>query len=142
MALRVLEWLSKPGLTLPEPRLQDDSETIPRDIVRQVKQWLTLKEPEFKSQGATPQLLELSRTTAAKMSFLDTKGNLMSTEPQRASGVFMEFEAGTFQVLLRTKQRRTVLAHYDYLGARDTRTGAVVLGPLLRVTYPDGSLAR
>ncbi len=114
MALTQIGWFTEPGDNLPHPILKDDSESFDPVIVRQVKEWLIQRYPEFMLKPPTPQIIYLGNVKNHPVRF-KTKA-----EPEFIQRI--EFECGTAEVL----------AAYHYLTARNIYDGREILGPFLR----------
>lgn len=123
--LKVLGWESTPGRQLPMPKLADDKDSFPPQIVKQVTEWLESRHPAFVNKPPTPQILYLGSDVVGHPVRFKTK-----REPERVQEI--KFEVGTAEVLLKDKRTGMILAAYHYLTARNIYDGRVILGPFLR----------
>jgi len=132
--IRVMEWKLPPGETYPVPLLQDDAWKYPPELVKNVRAWLKLEEPKMLKQlTPTDQILGYQGAR-----FLDAGVPKKPEAVTAVSGVrAMEFESGTFEVLL--KKRGVIIARYHWAGAREVYSSNVILGSMLWWT-PEGQL--
>ena len=123
MPITVQGWHYVVGSDLPKPILKDDSESIPAEVVKQVREWLVsyhIQHSEMR-KGPTPQVLDLQNRSI-----------LFAGVPYTKFGTYL-FQHGQTQVLLRSKTPPVmVLAEYQYLVAKSP-SGLCILGPELKV---------
>lgn len=119
MPVRVLQWDPLPGQNLPEPRLTDDSESFPPQVVANARQWLTAVRPELEAKRKPADLvLNLRNSTVTLQGVPQTK--IQS----------FRFQHGTVEILLRDKKSMLIIARYHYLSAR-CPDGRIILGERL-----------
>lgn len=136
MALQVLAWQMEPGKELPQPTLQDDRALYPEGVVRQVLAFIGGRVAELRAKGPTPQVLGLGRDGGEATPMI----HRARFAPKALDAVpvtvgvnarVVEWEYGTFEILLRKKGASVILARYHYAGARELSTGHVIIGELL-----------
>lgn len=126
MPIRVTAWQPVPGQPLPEPLLEDDSNSFPVEIVTRVRDWLG-------SDQLRPYDREFHPTSQTIGASTFPRFKVRSTHTPNPAQGFFEFERGTAEVLLRDKQRQIIVAKFHYHEARCIGTGKSILGPRINV---------
>jgi len=134
MSIRIRQWYTTPGNTIPYPDLIDDRDMFPPELVRNILQWLNReREVHLKNRKPTDQVITAYEGTR----FLDPitgKGTATDVTPGLAS---WEFESGTAEILLRHKATKVVTARHHYMTAKERASNLYIVGPLLWTTQDE-----
>lgn len=131
--VRVLAWEPQPGQPLPLPRLEDDREEFPVEVVKSVLAWLGSRKAEF-VRDPTPTPIHITMgQTIGREGQTPTRLRVHYGKPgDPAENMhFANFTASTIEVVLRTKKAAPITATFHYLAARD-ELGRAIVGPYLR----------
>lgn len=140
MPLQVLKWNMVPGLDLPLPELKDDSDKFPPRLVVDVRAWIKQRQAQLAKQlettGPTAQTIHLARTMLPMpqggMGMPGTTFDMPYDVLAPSKPGEINFEYGTFEVLLRDTKRAMIIAKFEYAGARQIGTTNVIIGDLLQ----------
>lgn len=139
MPIQVLEWRFTPGQSdlLPEPVLKDDSDRLPAEVVKSLREWLQAEAPKFQARRTpSPQILTASQLPHQGGVRFDEKPNLPPPTLQLKPGMSrLTFEVGTIEILLRQKGVGRVpgmiIGKFHYLSARSGDGQYSIVGPRL-----------
>lgn len=127
-----LAWEPLPGQPLPSPRIADDREAFPVDVVKHTLAWLESLKPQFAYDfKPTNVTVTVGSTIDGRNPANPTRLQVLYEGAEHAKMQTVEWTARTFEMTLRSKHRQ-ITASYHYLCAV-APDGRCIVGPELQV---------
>lgn len=127
-----LAWEPLPGQPLPSPRIADDREAFPVDVVKSTLAWLESLRPQFTYDfKPTNVTVTVGSTIDGRNPANPTRLQVLWEGAEHCTMQSIEWTARTFEMVLRSKHRQ-ITASYHYLCAV-APDGRCIVGPELQV---------
>lgn len=131
--MKAIDWVKRPGESLPAPVIVDDSDRYPAELVKDVRAWLQREKPGFSARRPSNTLLNMVRDVqGGPIRWEITYGISLDC---MAAGTCGQFRPTTVEFV-----HADLGLRYRYLAAVTERNGwpRFILGPCLGVLPPVG----